>query len=160
MSLMENFDHTYNELIMEIDVLETRIKDLVTERRFLLKSMDANAPKGMGAVDYSRDRVQSNFVPFPLERIIERMNKIDETIEQLREQLKAKRETLRQLDSLLSQMDGLEYKVAFMRDKLNMKLHEIAEKLGYSHDHIRRISSRMKKMPHRCHIQHKISSVN
>ncbi|MGG4449635.1 hypothetical protein [Brevibacillus porteri] len=147
MSLMENFDHTYNELIMEIDVLETRIKDLVTERRFLLKSMDANAPKGMGAVDYSRDRVQSNFVPFSLDRIVERMNKIDQTIEQLEDQLTAKKETLGKLDGILAQMDGLDYKVAFMRDKLNMRLHEIADKLGYSYAHIKRVSSGIRKMP-------------
>ena len=160
MSLMDNFDHTYNELITEIDVLETRINDLRTERRFLLQSMHANAPKGMGAVDYSRDRVQSNFVPFQLDRIVERMNKIDETIEQLGDQLKAKKETRSKLDGILAQMDGLDYKVAFMRDKLNMRLHEIADKLGYSYDHIKRVSSRIRKMPPQCHRQQRKVSVN
>lgn len=154
MSLMDNFGHTYNELITEIHVLETRINDLVTERRFLLQSMHANAPKGMGAVDYSKDRVQSSFVPFPLERIVDRMNKIDEAIEQLSEQLKAKRETLSKLDSVLSQMDGLDYKVAFMRDKLNMRLHEIADKLGYSYAHIKRVSSSIRKIPSHGSLKH------
>ncbi|NRS20607.1 hypothetical protein HP398_29750 [Brevibacillus sp. HB1.4B] len=160
MTVIDNFGHTYNELVAEINMLEARMNDLLTERRFLLKSMNSTAPKGMGAVDYSKDRVQSNFVPYTLDRIVERMNKIDTMIQQVDEQLKAKRETLSKLDSILAQMDGLEYKVAFMRDKLNMKLHEIADKLGYSYDHIRRVSSRIQKMPHRCHIQHKISSVN
>ncbi|HZG16949.1 MAG TPA: hypothetical protein VE710_18315 [Candidatus Bathyarchaeia archaeon] len=146
MSAMENFDRIYNELVTEIHLLETRIGDLTTERRFLLQSMHANAPKGMGAVDYSRDRVQSNFVPFPLERIVERMNRIDVAIEQLGEQLKEKRETLKKLDLILAQMEGLEYKVAFMRDNLHMRLSEIADKLGYSHAHIKRVSSGIRKM--------------
>jgi len=146
LSAMENFDRIYNELVTEIHLLETRIGDLTTERRFLLQSMHANAPKGMGAVDYSRDRVQSNFVPFPLERIVERMNRIDVAIEQLGEQLKEKRETLKKLDLILAQMEGLEYKVAFMRDNLHMRLSEIADKLGYSHAHIKRVSSGIRKM--------------
>lgn len=148
MTVIDNFGHTYSELVAEIDMLEARIHDLMTERKFLLKSMHASAPKGMGAVDYSKDRVQSNFVPFTLDRIVDRMNKIDHAIEQLGEQLKAKRETLDKLDGILAQLDGLEYKVAFMRDKLNMRLHEIADKLGYSYAHIKRISSGIRKMPH------------
>lgn len=160
MTVIDNFGHTYGELVAEIDMLEARKNDLLTERRFLLKSMNSTAPKGMGAVDYSKDRVQSNFVPYTLDRIVERMNKIDTMIEQVDEQLKAKRETLNKVESVLSQLDGLDYKVAFMRDKLNMRLNEIAEKLGYSYDHIRRVSSRIQKMPHRCHRQPKISSVN
>lgn len=147
MTVMDNFGHTYSELVAEIDMLETRKNDLLTERRFLLKSMNSTAPKGMGAVDYSKDRVQSNFVPHTLDRIVERMNKIDVMIEQVDEQLKAKRETLGKLDAILAQMDGLDYKVAFMRDKLNMRLHEIADKLGYSHAHIKRVSSGIRKMP-------------
>lgn len=147
MTVMENFSSTYSELLAEIHMLEARIEDLLTERRFLLKSMNANAPKGTGAVDYSKDRVQSNFVPYTLDRIVERMNKIDEMIENLTEQLKAKRETLKKLDQVLAQMDGLDYKVAFMRDKLHMRLQEIADKLGYSYAHIKRVSSGIRKMP-------------
>lgn len=160
MTVIDNFGHTYSELVAEINMLEARMNDLLTERRFLLKSMNSTAPKGMGAVDYSKDRVQSNFVPYTLDRIVERMNKIDAMIQQLDEQLKAKRETLEKIYKILEQMDGLEYKVAFMRDKLNMKLQEIAEKLDYSHDHIKRISSKIRKMPPKSHRQDKISSIN
>ncbi|USG65177.1 hypothetical protein NDK47_24140 [Brevibacillus ruminantium] len=160
MSALAEFQSTYNELIMEIDILETRITDLEKERRFLVANMHANAPKLPGAVDYSKDRVQSNFVPFALDRIIERMNKIDETLGQLRDQLKAKQETMDRLDRILAQMDDLEYKVAFMRDKLHMRLQEIADKLGYSYDHIKRISSRIRKMPPKCHRQKDIRGIN
>jgi len=147
LTVIEGFGRTYSELIGEIKVLEARIVDLNTEREFLLKNMRANAPKYTSAVDYSKERVQSNFVPFTLDRIVERMNKIDEMLDNLTEQLKAKRETLKRLDQVLAQMDGLDYKVAFMRDKLNMRLHEIADKLGYSYAHIKRVSSGIRKMP-------------
>lgn len=154
MTVMDNFGHTYGELVAEIDMLEARKNDLLTERRFLLKSMNSSAPKGMGAIDYSKDRVQSNFVPYNLDRIVERMNKIDTMIQQVDEQLKAKRETLDKLDAILAQMDGLDYKVAFMRDKLHMRLHEIADKLGYSYAHIKRVSSGIRKIPN----HHKMKS--
>ncbi|WP_429780143.1 hypothetical protein [Brevibacillus formosus] len=42
-------------------------------------------------------------------------------------------------------MDGLEWKLIFMRDKLGLTLTKIAEMLGYSYEHVKRVSSRLNK---------------
>jgi archaellum component FlaC len=140
-----DFNSTYNDLVTEIEILETRIKDMERERNFLLKNMYANAPKFAGVVDYSKDRVSGGQLPLSLDKIVERLNKIDDNLTLLTEQLRGKKDAKQKIEKMLGELEGLDYKVAYMRDVLNMTLHEIADKLGYSHDHIRRVSSRVKK---------------
>lgn len=142
---MIDFNSTYNDLVTEIEILDIRIKDIERERDFLRKSMYDNAPKLINAIDYAKDRVQSGYVPLSLDRIMERLNKIDDYLMLLYEQLRVKQDAKHRIEKVLGEFEGLEYKVAYMRDVLNMRLTEIADKLGYSYDWIRQVSSRIKK---------------
>jgi DNA repair ATPase RecN len=148
---MIDYNSSYKDLATETDILETRIRDMEREREFLRRSMYANAPVFNGVVDYSKDSVQNGYVPMSLDRILERLNKIDDSISMVQEVLKAKKDALRQVQTMIEKFEGLEYKVAYMRDMEGMRLQEIADKLGYSYDWIRKISSRIKK----AHKRHK-----
>lgn len=141
---MIDFIPSYNDLCAEIEMLDLRIEDMEKERDYLRKSMYDNAPSAsIGAMDYSKDRVQNGYVPMPLDKIIDRLNRIDRSLEELHRLKSGKAETRNMIEKMLGDLEGLEYKVAYMRDVRKMKLYEIAEELGYSHDHIRRISRRV-----------------
>lgn len=142
-----SFD-SYNDLIIEIESLVIRISDMERERDFLRKSMYANAPKFKGVVDYSQEHVSGGPMPLPLDKIIERLNKIDDSLYVLNQLLYEKRASKQRLEQVLGGFEGLDYKVSYMRDIKGMRLQEIADELGYSHEHIRRISSRIKKRKH------------
>lgn len=144
------FTESYNDLLAEIDMLEIRIKDMERERDFLRKSMYANAPKFKGVVDYSKEQTTGGLLPMSLDKIVDRLMKIDYSLEMHYEITKVKKDAKKKIDESLNELEGLEYKVAYLRDVKKMRLHEIASELGYSEDHIRRVSSKVKK-PQRCH---------
>ncbi|HLN89024.1 MAG TPA: hypothetical protein VK253_03060 [Candidatus Binatia bacterium] len=110
-----------------------------------------NAPRFNPVLDYSKDMVQNGYVPMSLDKILERLNKIDDSIAMVLEVLKAKKDALTKIEIMLEKLEGLEYRVAYMRDIKKMRLFDIAKELGYSHDWIKRISSRIKKSTPRVH---------
>ncbi|GED13996.1 hypothetical protein [Aneurinibacillus migulanus] len=140
-----HFTESYIDLCNEIEMLEIRIKDIEREREFLRLSMYDNKPGFRATASYGTEQVQNGYAPMSLDRILERLNKVDDSLNTLYEVLNAKKDAKRKMESVLGNFDGLEYKVAYMRDIKRMKLHEIADELGYSHDWIRKISSRVKK---------------
>jgi len=141
------FIPSYNDLCTEIEMLKLRIEDIETEREYLLKSMYDNAPiDNLGAVDHSKDYVQNGYVPMTLDKIVDRLNTIDKSMSDLYRIKEAKEDTKQTIEKMFDDLEGLEYKVAYMRDVRKMRLQDIADELGYSYDHIRRISS-MVKMP-------------
>lgn len=140
-----HFTESYIDLCNEIEMLEIRIKDIEREREFLRLSMYDNKPGFRATASYGTEQVQNGYTPMSLDRILERLNKVDDSLNTLYQVLNAKKDAKRKMESVLSNFDGLEYKVAYMRDIKRMKLHEIADELGYSHDWIRKISSRVKK---------------
>jgi hypothetical protein len=146
-----NFTQSYFDLCDEILVLEIRIQDLEREKKFLRKGMYSNAPKGAATVDYSAERVTGGQVPLTLDKILERLNKIDDQIILNKEVLNAKHDARKKIEDIISKFDGLDYQVAYMRDVKRMRLQEIADELGYSYDWIRKVSSRIKK----AHSRHK-----
>jgi DNA-directed RNA polymerase specialized sigma24 family protein len=139
------FTDSYIDLCGEIEMLEIRIKDMEQEREFLRKRMYDNAPTFRATASYGTERVQNGYAPMSLDRILERLNKIDDSLNTMHEVLRAKKDARSKMERVLGNFDGLEYKVAYMRDIKRMKLHEIADELGYSHDWIRKISSRVRK---------------
>ncbi|RKD26696.1 hypothetical protein BEP19_15940 [Ammoniphilus oxalaticus] len=143
---MIEFIPSYNDLCTEIDMLELRIEDMERERDYLRKSMYDNAPiNNLGAIDYSREIVQNGYVPMPLDKITDRMKRIDHTLDDLRRLKSGKEKYRKAIEKKLDSLEGLAYKVAYMRDLKKMRLREIAEELGYSLVHIKRISSKINK---------------
>jgi DNA-directed RNA polymerase specialized sigma24 family protein len=143
---------TYNDLTVEIDTLKIRIKDLEREKKYLRRRMYDNAPRGKMTVSYDSERVTGGQTPMTLDKVLERLNKIDNQIDHLYGLLEVKIDACKRIDQIIKSSEDLDQKVVYMRDYKKMSLRKIADELGYSHDHIRRISSRNRKhatfMPH------------
>lgn len=133
----------YKDLAAEVEILKIRIKDLETEHKRLRKMMFANAPKGVGAVDYTKTRVTSSKDPYPLDEIVKRMNEIAEKLEPLYKLMEGKEETIKSMKEQIDKMDGLEQKIAFLKYIEGKSLFEISIKLGYSYDWIKKKSSKI-----------------
>lgn len=121
---------SYQDLCKEIDILETRLRDLEREYTFLYKQGWTNGNKrpimGMGL-------------------IIERLEWIIEEFKTLEQVLQWKYETKEEMEKKINQLEGLDYKVAYMRDIKGMPLIEIAAELGYSYDWIKKISAKTQR---------------
>ncbi|WP_078428780.1 hypothetical protein [Alkalihalobacterium alkalinitrilicum] len=137
---------SYSELCEEIKTLEVRIEELERERKLLKKRMYDNAPGANLTIDYSKERVTGGQVPMTLDVVIERLNKLDDRIDQLYSFLEIKKDARNKIDKILKSSEDIDQKVVVMRDIKKMPLRLIAKELGYSYQHIRRISCRNKKM--------------
>jgi DNA-directed RNA polymerase specialized sigma24 family protein len=136
---------TYNDLTVEIDTLKIRIKDLEREKKYLRRRMYDNAPRTNMTASYDNERVTGGQTPMSLDKVIERLNKIDNQIDHLNGLVEVKIDACKRIDQIIKSSEDLDQKVVYMRDYKRMSLRKIADELGYSHDHIRRISSRNRK---------------
>ncbi|WP_100406251.1 hypothetical protein [Bacillus solitudinis] len=116
----------YNDMIKEIDILETQIKMTMKERE--------NWWFG-GKL----------FHQVPLDNAARRCDLLSERIKQMHEALDELRRGKQEIESKLKRLGGLEYKIAYKR-YVEGKTHQtIATELGYSPEHIRRVSSQSKR---------------
>lgn len=137
---------SYSELCEQIKALEVRIEELEKERKLLQRRMFDNAPGANLTVDYSKERVSGGQTPIQLNIVVERLNKIDDRLDQLYSFLEIKKDSRKKIDLILKSSEDIDQKVTVMRDIKMMSLYEIAQELGYSVGHIKRISSRNQKM--------------
>jgi len=137
---------SYNEICIEIKTLGERIADLRDERKLILKRMYDNSPKGVGVVDYSNERVTGGQVAMQLDQVVYRLNEIDKKIDQFVSFLEIKRDVRDRIDKIIQSSEDLDMRVTYMRDYKRLPLQVIADDLGYSYDHVKRISSRNKKL--------------
>lgn len=135
----------YQNLGEEIEMMKIQLKDLEIEHKYLMKNMEMNAPKFNGVTDYSAERVTGGQVPLTLDEIAGRHDRIMEKSQYLQERIADKQSIMGELRFVMSKKKGLEQQIIYMRDVLGYTLKEIASELGYSYDHIRRVSSRMKR---------------
>jgi len=126
--------------------LEERIADLRDEKKLIFKRMYDNSPKGVGVVDYSAERVTGGQVAMQLDQVVYRLNEIDKKIDQFVGFLEIKRDVRDRIDKIIQSSEDLDMRVTYMRDYKKMPLQVIADELGYSYDHVKRISSRNKKL--------------
>lgn len=96
-------------------------------------------------MDFTQERVTGDKPHLTLDRIVDRLNKIDDNIKPLEDMANIKKNAKNQIEKVMSEFEGLEYKVAYLRDIKGLPLDAIADELGYSYDWIRKISSRIKR---------------
>lgn len=104
-----------------------------------------NAPKQNLTIDYSQERISGGFTPMTLDRVVERLQEIDKKIEQFQSFLEIKEDARDRIDQIIKSSEDLDMKIVFMRDYKKIPLKVIADELGYSYEHVRRISSRNPK---------------
>lgn len=130
----------YKELIDEIDILTIRIEGLKREKELLIKKMQ-RGPSEVNSIDYSgMPRGSQEYKS--LIRYVEDIQRLDSLIYIDSELLDIKKETIEKIENKINSMPGIEHKVAFLSAK-GKNLKEIADMLGYSYQHIRRIHARL-----------------
>lgn len=129
-----SFVKIYYDICKEIEIYEWRLQDLEQELRAARK-----------VVFSGRMPSDGHAVHVPLDKALEKYDNVVEQIREVSERLAEKRAIRKQIEMSIRGFQGLAYQVAYLRDIENMTLKEIARKLGYSYDHIKRISSQIKK---------------
>jgi len=125
MNMLEVF-HYYNDLCREIDILETQLKVMETEREDW----------------WIGGRL---FHSVPMDRAAEKFDHITSKMELYEKLIASKRRTRIVLEAKLKQFEGLEYQVAYKRFVEKRTLCEIADELGYSEAWIKEVSSKVKR---------------
>lgn len=122
----------------EIEIYEWRLQDLEGELKAIRKVIHTGVEPSDG-----------HAVHIPLDKALERYDRIVEQIREVSTALAEKKALRRQIESNLRGLNGVKFQVAYLRDIENMPLKLIAKKLGYSYDHVRRVSSQIRKITQR-----------
>ncbi|EJR11995.1 hypothetical protein IIA_05830 [Bacillus cereus VD014] len=89
--------------------------------------------------------LQQRDIPLALDEIAGRHDRIMAKSERLKQRIADKKTLLGEAQFIMSKKKGLEQQIIYLRDIMGFNLKQVASELGYSYDHIRRVSSRMKR---------------
>jgi|SRR5690625_3452029 len=123
----------YSDLLTEIRLIKDQIK--LTEKELEYWYGVDRDGEGIPLGGLGSHKFGANTSVIQGQKKIQSLKKLNERLKEL-EYAKVRQ------DILLEQFEGLEYKIAYHRIVDNMTLKEIAEELGYSHQHIRRLWSK------------------
>jgi Mg2+ and Co2+ transporter CorA len=139
---MNNCIDNYKDLCTDIEVQQCIINDIENELTILQKLM-MNGPRDITGIDYSREP-GGQAIHISMDRIIDRINRIERRLEVEKEILEKKLNTKEEINEMMRTLIGLDAKVVFMRDIEKKDLKEIAETLGYSYQYIKEVSAKNK----------------
>lgn len=143
---------SYHDLCKEIEILETRIKDLKEEYNFYAGFLEAK-PSGIRTSQIGHDKVQSSNPYMPPEEAYRKCAVINELIMQYDELVTNKLKAKQEMEKSMRELETLEGKINYMFHIKGMKLYEIADELGYSYEWVRHVKSRYDRTQR----QHKLS---
>ncbi|MUG24754.1 hypothetical protein GNQ08_20510 [Paenibacillus macerans] len=128
-----DFVKTYNDITKEIEILELRLIDLEGELKAARKLCFSG-------------QLPSDPLPVhvPLDKALEYYDAVVLNISETSNRLAAKKLIRQKIEANIRDFQGIEYQVAYMRDVEGLPLYKIADRLGYSYDWIRKVSSRIK----------------
>lgn len=124
---------SYADILKVIEIIKAEIEALQLDLDYWLGKSYIHPLFSVGAKKYGLD-VATKRVDF----LYDRMGKLED-------RLKAYQEIEQEIRENVEKLEGLEYKIAKLRFIDGMTYQEIADALGYTHDHIRRIASKSKK---------------
>lgn len=130
-----SFVKIFYDITKEIEIYEWRLEDLEKELKAVRK-----------VIFSGRMPSDKHTVHLPLDSALEKYDSVVSQIREVSDLLAEKRAIRKQIELNIRDFQGLRYQVAYLRDIENMPLKSIAHQLGYSHDHIKRISSQIKKV--------------
>ncbi|MGX4583351.1 hypothetical protein [Paenibacillus chitinolyticus] len=129
----------YRDICAEIELLKMRAEDQERSLLYARRKMHSDLPWSAGQP-----------VIVPLDKALEEYDKALSGLQETLKTLQAKEMFRQRMEAVIGQIQGLETAVAYQRDALGLPLKVIAERLGYSERHIKRISSRIpRKRPRR-----------
>lgn len=124
---------SYADILKVIEIIKAEIEAVQLDLDYWLGKSSKHPLFSEGARKYGLD-IAAKRVDFLYDRL-----------DKLEERLKAYQEIEKEIRENVDKLEGLEYKVAKLRFIDGMTYQEIADELGYSHDHIRRVASKSNK---------------
>lgn len=129
MEIMKN----YADLLRIIDIVKAEIEMLEVDKRYWLGKNELMPFVSTGARKYGLDTAS------------QRTDRLNDRIDSLEKKLEHYQAIEKEIRENVDKLEGLEYKIAKLRFIDGMTYQEIADKLGYTHDHIRRVASKSQK---------------
>lgn len=134
---------SYKNLLIEIEIVRKRIEGLEVDRELMVKSLFKSAPKDVSSVNYD-GMPKGSMSHKTLDRTWEDIRRIDNMLFLENTFLENKLKIKNQIEESISKLEGIEYEIAYKREIEGKSLKEIAEELGRSYDHVRRVHSKYK----------------
>ncbi|MGE7915321.1 sigma factor-like helix-turn-helix DNA-binding protein [Lysinibacillus xylanilyticus] len=129
MKIMKN----YADLLRIIDIVKAEIEMLEIDKKYWLGKNEQLPFASIGADKYGLDIAS------------QRTDRLNGRISSLETKLEHYQAIEKEIRENVEKLEGLEYKIAKLRFIDGMTYQEIADELGYTHDHIRRVASKSKK---------------
>ncbi len=123
----------YADLLRIIDILKAEIEMLEVDKEYWLGKNEQLPFASIGAEKYGLDIAS------------QRTDRLNDRIVSLETKLDHYQAIEKEIRENVEKLEGLEYKIAKLRFIDGMTYQEIADELGYTHDHIRRVASKSKK---------------
>ena len=118
------FISTYQDLLREIEIYESRLEDLYRE-------------------DYALRRIEYNNIDLNI--YVDRKHKVNNEAAILQSIIEDKKETQKQLLEKLGKLEGLEYQIAYKRFVEGKSINQIAEEVKYSDSYVTKKSAEVGK---------------
>lgn len=134
----------YLNLCYDIEILKAEIRVLKNQRREINYQISrlSGRPAAYPAIRYQELKIDRKYATPPrLESLWGRLEEICAEIEAKEKDLKALEYRKTNIDKIIKKMDRPKDKVAILREVKGRTLAEIADELGYSESHIKRLSA-------------------
>lgn len=122
----------YQDICAEIELLKLRAEDQEKSLKYARRKMSRSLPWSDGQP-----------VVVPLDKALIEYDTALTGLQQTLIALRDKEYIRQRMEAAIGQIQGLNKAVEYHRDALGLPLKVIAERLGYSHDHIKRVSSKL-----------------
>jgi len=134
---------SYLDLCLEIELLKSEIRIMRAQKRKIETQINKyGSPDLYKSPQYHEEKIDIKYKQPPsLETLWNRYEEIDREIKQKEKELKALERRKKNIDKIINQMDSVKHKVAVLREMQGKSLAEIADELGYSESHIKRLSA-------------------
>lgn len=129
MDIMKN----YADLLRIIDIVKAEIEMLEVDKEYWIGKNEQLPFSSIGAAKYGLDIAS------------QRTDRLNGRIASLEQKLEHYQAIEKEIRDNVEKLEGLEYKIAKLRFIDGMTYQEIADELGYTHDHIRRVASKSRK---------------
>lgn len=123
----------YADLLRIIDIAKAEIEMLEVDREYWLGKNEQLPFASIGAEKYGLDVAS------------QRTDRLNGRILSLETKLEHYQAIEKEIRENVEKLEGLEYRVAKLRFIDGMTYQEIADELGYTHDHIRRVACKSSK---------------
>lgn len=133
----------YKDLLIEIQVLESVLKNAEDEYNHILRNKLLSGPKGITTSKFDDNPVQEHPHRETAEKSLEGIGKAFTRYGELNQELQAKYKLKDEIEEYVSQFEGLQNKILYMRLVENKSLLDISLELEYSYDYVRKIHSQI-----------------